>query len=222
MKKNIVFFCVLSIFVFGLIYHLISNATKDNDSIKEEENIGIEIIDKNMDIKGHDILVPQISGDNDTVQYLNKKIIEKIECHIDRKSSLYNYHYIVKYNDGRYVSIIIEMEQYNKTLPHPAKRADAINIDYKKKKFLDNNDLMPNVKQFCEDVKGGRYKLLSENEIPNNVAYLSGYIENKKKTEIKEMYDSTEIEIFISNQSLGFILTEPYAMGGYAIFEKRG
>lgn len=68
---------MLSIFVFGLIYYLINNVANKNTRIKEEENIGIEIIDKRMDINGHDISVPQILGDKDIVQNLNKTIIEK-------------------------------------------------------------------------------------------------------------------------------------------------
>lgn len=218
--KRFSYFFVLSIFVFGLICYLINNATRENNKIKEERYAGIEIIDKRMDIKGHNILVPQISGDKNTVQYLNKMIIKKIEWYIDKESSLYDFGYIVKYNNGRYVSIIIEMTQYKKTLPHPGKQAHAINLDFKKKKLLDNNDLVPNQKQFCEDIKCGRYTLLSENEIPNNVAYPSGYIENKKIDEIEEMYNNKELEIFIANRSLGFVAIVPYAIGNYAIFER--
>lgn len=217
--KRIIYFCALSIFVFGLIYYLIANVANKNTRIKEEENDGIEIIDKRMDIKGHDISVPQISGNKDIVQNCNKKIIEKIEWYIDKKSSIYDFRYHVKYNDGRYVSIILEMTQYKKGLPHPGKQAHAINLDFKEEKILDNDDLVSNQKQFCQDIKDGRYMLLSENEIPNNIAYSSDYIENKEIGEIEDMYNNKEFEIFISNQSLGFIAMVPYAIGNYAIFE---
>lgn len=211
---------MLSIFVFGLIYYLINNAARENTRIEEEGKIGIEIIDRRMDIKGHHISVPQILGDTNTVQNFNKIIIKKIERYIDKESSLYDFKYNIKCNDGRYVSIIIEMIQYKEALPHPGKQAHAINLDLKEKKLLDNNDLVPNQKKLCEDIKNDRYILLPENEIPNNVAYPSGYIENKKIDEIEEMYINKELEMFISSKSLGFIAIVPYAMGNYAIFER--
>lgn len=84
---------MLSIFVFGLIYYLINNAARENTRIEEEGKIGIEIIDRRMDIKGHHISVPQILGDTNTVQNFNKIIIKKIERYIDKESSLYDFKY---------------------------------------------------------------------------------------------------------------------------------
>lgn len=214
--KRIICFFVLGITIFFLISYLFNNGTRKENN--EDEDI-IEIIDKKMTINGHDILVPQILGDKNDIQSLNKILIKEIECYIDKESNLYDFNYIIKHNDGNYVSLIIEILQNKKTLPHPGKQAHAINIDIRGKKLLQNNDLVEEKKDFCEDIKNGRYKLSNVNEIPNNVAYPSGYIEKKTLDEIEEMYDNRLIEVFISNRSLGFIVRLPYAIGSYAILE---
>ena len=41
-------------------------------------------------------------------------MIEKIKLFIDQESELCDFHYIVKHNDGRYVSIITEIILYLK------------------------------------------------------------------------------------------------------------
>lgn len=227
MKKiyaaSFVFSILLSVITVGCggMENDVSQRTRQEENpVQTEEEISIEIIDKKMDIKGLYISVPQILGDTNTVQNFNKIIIKKIEEYIDEGSSVSEYHYTVQCNDGRYVSIIIEIMRNLGTSPYPGSQAYAINLDVKEKKLLDNDDLVPNPKKLCEDIKNGKYILLPEDEIPKNVAYPSGYIENKEIDEIEKMYMNKELEIFISSKSLGFIVVMPHAMGDYAIFER--
>ena len=180
-RKRIVTILLTAMMVLSLAACSSRKEPAQNSSNTEPPQNAIEIIDKKMEMKGKSVSVPQVTGrDEKDLKIINQKIFEKIEEHIDRKSNLYDFNYIVKHNDGRYVSIIIVMLQYKRTMPHPGAQAYAINLDIKEKTILDNNALLLNVKEFCQDIKYGKYILLPENEIPNNIAYPSGYIENKR------------------------------------------
>lgn len=220
MKKIFIFFMLIMLVFVGIYcfncYYGVHKYVKMN----KKGDVRIEIINKKEKINGHkNISVPQIKGDNNTVQNINKMILEKIEMYIDKASNLYDFHYSVMHNDGRYVSIIIEMMQYRESLPHPGKQAHAINIDFRDGKIIDNKDLVSDKSSFFEDIKNGKYMLLTS--ISNNVSYSSDYIKNKTIEEIEEMFNNNSLELFMSNESIGFIATLPYAIGNYAIFEKR-
>lgn len=210
--NNIYLFYILNVLFLGLICNPIQN--------NDEKDNNIEITEQDMDINGHSVSAPLIAGDQNSVQYINDMIIENIKSYIDEESNLYEFRYVVEHNDGRYISIIIETMRYRKPAPYPVSQAHAINIDLKEKTMLYNDNLVSDKKAFCEDIKNGRYALLSEDEIPNNIAYPAGYIENMELEEIEEMFENEQIEIFISNQSLGFIVMLPHAMGSYAVFER--
>jgi hypothetical protein len=206
---------VLTIFVIFIVIFFVNNAINKNVGIDKKEDIDTVIIEQKMNINGHSISIPQISGH----KLINKMIIKKIKSYIDKESSSFDFSYAVKHNDRRYISIIIEMVQYKESLPHPGKQAHAINIDLMKNKMLDNNDLVSDKETFFEDIKCGKYVLLSKEEIPNNVSDSSGYVQEKTTDEIKEMFNNGALELYMSNQFLGFIAIVPYAMGNYAIFE---